>query len=194
MEARFDRIHGDSIVDLLKADDAQVTSLLENLTEKNQAPQSVRDRLLVRLCNTLTIQRLAEEEVLYPALRPADEKLVFGFLLVGLGISMGIGKVRDTAPARGLREASLTRLLVMVWRNLTEREKILLPFAKAHLSGTQLVWLGDGYQQRKARLRSVADAGRAPRPVGLANKPTGVRHPISLALWRKRRARDDAHP
>jgi hypothetical protein len=184
----------ESIVDLLQADDAQVTALFDRLAEKAQAPLSVRDRLVSKICETLSIQRLAEEEVLYPALRACDDKLVFGFLLVGHGISMRIAEIRDSGRGRPARDASLSRLKDMIRRNLSEREQILLPFARTYLSATQLAWLGDDYLQRKDRLWALADAARSPRPVALAAKATGTRNAISLALWRQRRARDDAHP
>lgn len=184
----------ESIVELLEADDARVTELFDRLAEKRDAPQSVRDRLLARICEMLAIQRLAEEEVLYPALRSYDDKLVFGFLLVGHGISMRISEIRDSTRARPAREASLVRLKEMIRRNLAERRHILLPFVLARLSRTQLRWLGDDYAQRKLRLAAVAGTPRSPRLVGTSSKPTGLRNTISLALWRQRRGRDDAHP
>jgi hypothetical protein len=183
-----------SIIDLIEADDDQIAGLFGRLAEKAQAPQAVRDRLVSRICETLTIQRLAEEEVLYPAIRASDDKLVFGFLLVGHGVSLRIGEIRDSGRPRAAREASLARLRDLIRRNLSERQQILLPFARTHLSATQLAWLGDDYLQRKSGLWAVADAARAPRPVALANKPAGARNAISLSLWRQRKARDDLHP
>jgi hypothetical protein len=191
---RSDGAPASSIIDLIQADDEQVAGLFDRLAEKAQAPQAVRDRLSSRICETLTIQRLAEEEVLYPAIRPSDDKLVFGFLLVGHGVSLRIAEIRDAGRSRPAREASLARLKDLIKRNLAERQQILLPFARSHLSQTQLAWLGDDYVQRKSRLWAVADAARAPRPVALANKQVGARNAISLSLWRQRKARDDLRP
>jgi hypothetical protein len=184
----------ESILALIREDDGQVAALCERLSEDTTNPQIASERLVGRLCDTLSIQRLAEEEVLYPTLRTVDEKLVFGFLLAGLGISMRIGEVRDPCKARALRDASTARLIAMVRRNLSERSQILLPFASSHLSETQLVWLGDDYLERKARLWSVGDTARPSRAMALANKPVGVRSAVSLSLWRKRRGLDESHP
>ena len=129
---------------------------------------------------------------MFGALRALDEKLVFGFLLVGLGISMRVREVRDSTRPRALRDASLAGLVDIVGRNLEERKKILFPFAKTRLSQTQLLWLGDDYQQRKGRLWAVVN-DHAPRPDPV-QKQVSVRNPISLALWHKARSHDDAHP
>lgn len=177
-----------SIVDLLDADDAQVVSLFERLAtaEQNQSPAVVCDRLAGRICDTLSIQQLAEEEVLYPAIRASDDKLVFAFLLAGLGISMCIGEVRDPGKPHARRDLSVLRLQELVRRNRLERSQILFPFVRSRLSPTQLAWLGDDYQQRKSRLWTNA----APVSRGGTRKAAAA-----IPLWRKRGPRrDDAHP
>ena len=154
-------VEAESIVDLLQADDAAGLPHSLNATpaaEKNRGPAAVCDRLIGRVCETLSIQRLAEEEVLYPAIRASDDKLVFAFLLAGLGISMRIGEIRDPANPPTTREFSVLRLKELVRRNLLERTQILFPFVRSRLSQTQMIWLGDDYQERKARLRALADA------------------------------------
>jgi hypothetical protein len=188
-----ERAQTESIIDLLRADDAQVAGLFDRFAsaEQSRGPQVARDRLIGRICQTLSIQRLAEEEVLYPALRVADDKLVFAFLLAGLGLSMRIGEIRDPGKARAIRDASFSRLATMVRSNLSERARVLLPFARSRLSLTQLRWLGDGYMQRKARLWTVSNAAHAPRAVAPTDKMVRV---IPMALWRKRRGAGDAHP
>jgi hypothetical protein len=188
-----ERAQTESIIDLLRADDAQVAGLFDRFAsaEQNRGPQAARDRLIGRICQTLSIQRLAEEEVLYPALRVADDKLVFAFLLAGLGLSMRIAEIRDPGKARAIRDTSFSRLAAMVRSNLSERARVLLPFARSRLSPTQLRWLGDGYVQRKARLWTVSNAAHAPRAVAPADRMVRV---IPMALWRKRRGPDNAHP
>ena len=181
-----ERIETESIVDLMDADDAQVAALFERLAaaEKNQSPAVVCDRLIGRICDTLSIQQLAEEEVLYPAIRAWDDKLVFAFLLAGLGISMCIGEIRDQGKSRAARDFSVLRLQELVRRNRLERAQILFPFVRSRLSQTQLAWLGDDYQQRKSRLWT--NAALPPRPV--------ARNVVAIPLWRKRGQRpDDAH-
>lgn len=183
-----------SIVELLRADDAQVTVLFDRYAtaEGNQSPAVVRDRLIGRICETLSIQRLAEEEVLYPALRANDEKLVFAFSLAGLGISMRIGEIRDPGKPRATRDFAVQRLLDLVRRNMYERAQVLLPFVRGRISQTQLLWLGDDYQQRKARLWMVANAANAPRAVLGAEDSMAGRTAIPMALWRKRKGTDEA--
>ena len=181
-----DRVETESIVDLLDADDAQVAALFERLAaaEANQSPAVVCDRLIGRICDTLSIQQLAEEEVLYPAIRASDDKLVFAFLLAGLGISMRIGEIRDPGKSRATRDFSVLRLKELVRRNRLERAQILFPFVRSRLSQTQLAWLGDDYEQRKSRLWT--NAAHAPRAV--------ARKVAAIPLWRKRGLpRDDAH-
>lgn len=182
-----DRAATESMVDLLDADDAQVAALFERLAaaESNQSPAVVCDRLIGRICDTLSIQQLAEEEVLYPAIRASDDKLVFAFLLAGLGISMCIGEIRDTGKPRATRDISVLRLKELVRRNRLERAQILFPFVRSRLSQTQLAWLGDDYEQRKSRLWT--NAVHTPRTVG--------RKVAAIALWRKPGLpRHDAHP
>lgn len=156
-----------SIVELLRADDAQVTALCERFAaaEKNDSPRVVRDRLIGQVCESLSIQRLAEEEVLYPALGAEDNKLVFAFQLAGLGISMRIAEIRDAAKTREQRDLAALRLMDMVRRNMLERAQVLLPFVKARISATQLRWMGDDYEQRKAALWRTDENAGAPRAV-----------------------------
>lgn len=184
-----------SIVDLLRGDDAQVTALFDRLGAAQNAgsPAVVSDRLIGRICETLSIQRLAEEEVLYPALRAADEKLVFAFSLAGLGISMRIGEIRDPGKPRATRDSAVLRLMDLVRRNMLERAQVLLPFVSSRISATQLLWLGDDYLQRKARLWAVANAASAPRAVGV-DETMPPRTAIPLALWRKRGPADETRP
>jgi hypothetical protein len=179
------RVETESIVDLLRADDAQVETLFERLAaaEKNRSPAVVCDRLVGRICETLSIQQLAEEEVLYPAIRASDDKLVFAFLLAGLGISMRISEIRDPGKPRATRDFSVLRLEDLIRRNRTERAQILFPFVRSRLSQIQLAWLGDDYQERKSRL----SAAHAPRTI--------TRKVAAIPLWRKHGPqRDDAHP
>jgi len=178
----------ESIVDLLWADDSQVAALFERhaAAERNRSPAAVCERLMARACETLSIQRLAEEEVLYPAVRASDDKLVFAFLLAGLGISMRIGEIRDQAKPRTTREFSISRLKELVRRNLLEREQILFPFVSARLSRTQMAWLGDDYLERKARLWDVANATHAPR--GSAPKAAAI------LPWQRRRQPSESRP
>lgn len=183
-----------SIIDLLRADDAQVTVLFDRFAaaEKDESPAVVRDRLIGRICETLLIQRLAEEEVLYPALRAADEKLVFAFSLAGLGISMRIGEIRDPGKPRATRDFAVLRLMDLVRRSMLERSQVLLPFVRSRISATQALWLGDDYQQRKARLWTVANGANAPRAVLGVEDSLPARTAIPLDLWRKRKPADEA--
>jgi hypothetical protein len=178
----------ESIVDLLQADDAQVAGLIERhlAAEKNHSPAAVCDRLVGRICETLSVQRLAEEEALYPAIRASDDKLVFAFLLAGLGISMRIGEIRDPAKPRAARTFSILRLKELVRRNLLERTQILFPFVRGRLSQTQMRWLGEDYSERKARLWAMADASQAPR--------TSTRKAAAILPWRKRAHREETRP
>ena len=180
-----ERVETESIVDLLDADDAQVAALFERLAaaEKNQSPGVVCDRLIGRICDTLSIQQLAEEEVLYPAIRASDDKLVFAFLLAGLGISMRVGEIRDPEKSRATRDFSVLRLKELVRRNRLERAQILFPFVRSRLSQTQLAWLGEDYRQRESRLWTNA-----------APSPRTVARNAAIPLWRKRGLpRDDTH-
>jgi hypothetical protein len=179
--------HPNSIVDLLQEDDAQIAALFERLAAETKAGHEVlHDRLVGRVCETLSIQRLAEEEVLYPAIRPADEKLVFGFLLAGLGISMRIDEIRHPGKARALRDACVLRLVEMVRSNLFERAQVLIPFVKAKVLPSQLIWLGDSYAQRKARLWTASNAVHNPRAVGRSTSPATTRKVIPLPQLRQR--------
>ena len=185
-----------SIVDLLRADDAQITSLFERYAEaeRNLKSTVVRERLIGRICETLSIQRTAEEEVLYPALGAVDAKLVFAFELAGLGISMRIREIRDPGKARATRDLAVVRLMDLVRRNMRERAQVLLPFVCGRISETQLLWLGDDYQQRKARLWTGTNAAHAPRAVPAIQDPVPSRKAIPIALWRKRKATEEARP
>ena len=180
-----DRAGNESIVDLLYADDAQIQTLFERLAaaENNRSPAASVSRLIARICESLSIQRLAEEEVLYPAIRASDDKLVFAFLLADLGISMCIGEIRDPAKPRTARDFSVQRLKELVRRNLTERGQILFPFVRSRLSQTQMTWLGDDYQQRKSRLWAIANSRHEPRQA--------VRKTAANPLWRRRTERDE---
>lgn len=182
-----------SIIDLLRADDAQVTSLFARYVaaESDQSPPAARERLIGRICETLSVHRLAEEEVLYPAVRAADDKLVFAFLLAGLGISMLVGKLKE-AGTRASKEDCLRRLMDLVRRNLQERSQVLFPFVREKLSGTQLAWLGDDYLQRKSSLWSIADAPHAPRAVARVKEAVSVRKSAPIPLWRRRSPGDGA--
>lgn len=180
--------NGESIVDLLQADDAQVASLFDRhaAAEKNRSPAAVADRLIGRVCDTLSIHRLAEEEVLYPAIRACDDKLVFAFLLAGLGISMCVGEIRDPAEPRATRELSVLRLQELVRRNLLERTQILFPFVRARLGPTQMAWLGEDYLERKAQLWALADSNHTPR--------APARKAAAILPWRKRAQGEETRP
>jgi len=178
----------EAIVDLLQADDAQVAALFDRhaAAEKNCSPAAVCERLMGRVCETLSIQRLAEEEVLYPAVRASDDKLVFAFLLAGVGITMRIAEIRDAAKPRATRDFSALRLKELVRRNLLERTQILFPFVRSRLSQTQMIWLGEDYLERKARLWTLADADPTPR--------AAARKVAAILPWRKRAQREETRP
>ena len=178
----------ESRVDLLQADDAQIATLFERhgAAQSSRSPAAMCDRLIGRVCETLSIQRLAEEEVLYPSIRASDDKLVFAFLLAGLGIPMRIGEIRDSANPPTTREFSVLRLKELVRRNLPERTQILFPFVRSRFSQTQMIWLGDDYQERKARLWAIANAPHAPRAL--------ARKPAAALPWHRRAQRDESRP
>lgn len=185
---------GRSIVELLAEDDSHMAALFERLTaERDSGHLLAYERLVGRMCETLAIQRLAEEDVLYPAIRPADDKLVFGFLLAGLAISMRIGEIRDPAKARAMRDACVVSLIGMVRRNMFERAQVLLPFTRARLLKTQLVWLGDSYVQRKAGLWGTAGATQNPRG-GIRSEKAASRKVIPMPLLRRQRPSQDDAP
>ena len=103
---------------MLCADHAQLASLFDRFfaVARNENLPVVRDRLVRCICDTLSVQRLAEEEVLYPEIRKESDRLVFAFLLASEGIAMRIAEIRDPALSRAGRDLVALRMITMVRR------------------------------------------------------------------------------
>jgi hypothetical protein len=97
---------------------------------------------------------------------------------------MCIGEIRDPAKPRATREFSVLRLKNLVERNLLERSRILFPFVCNRLSQTQMIWLGDDYRERKARLWAISDATHAPR--------ASARKSAAVLPWHRRARLDES--
>ena len=155
---------GGGIVEVLRASHAQLTAMFDRYVavSRNASLSAVRDRLVRCICDTLSAQLLAEEEVLYPEIRKENDKLVFAFLLANEGISMRIAKIRDPAAPKLARDLGVLRLIGMVRRYMVERELALFPFLRCRLSATHMQWLGASFAQRTL-LHAAGNVTELPR-------------------------------
>lgn len=177
MDRLPNRPQTESILDLLREDDARVADLLDlydaALDKKN--PRSTHERLAEQICDALLIQRKAEEEVLYPILSNYNDKLAFAFQLACQGISMRVAELRDSGKSKSERELAMARLIVKARRNLVERAKALLPFLHSRVPEAELRWLGAEFSRCKNMLRVVAER----------DAPASLQTAIPLGAWRQ---------
>jgi hypothetical protein len=186
---------GDGIVEALRADHAQLTALFDRFiaVTKDEEFAAVRERLARCICDTLSTQRLAEQEVLYPEVRKESDKLVFAFLLADESISLRIAEIRDPTAAQSKRDLALLRLIGMVRRYMVEREQVLFPFLRSRMSATRMQWLGADLTQRKLA-HAAGNAADLPPGAQVAGDSAAVYagSAISLLAWRMRDAREEA--
>lgn len=163
---------GSAVVEALRADHAQLAALFDRFAAVagDENLLALRDRLANCICDTLSRQRIAEEELLYPEIRREDDKLVFALLLADQGISMRIAEIRDPAASRLDRDLAVLRLIAMVRRCMAEREQALFPFLLARLPAARMQWLNAALAQRK-RPGAAADARPAVAPAPLLGRP-----------------------
>lgn len=176
---------GVGIVEVLRADHEQLTALFDRfmaLANNESMPvPATRDRLARCICDALSTQRLAEQEVLYPEIRKESDKLVFAFLLADEAISMRIAEIRDPSSPQFKRDLAALRLIALARRYMTEREQVLFPFLRSRMSATRMQWLGADLAQRKL----AHAAGNAAAGDGSAMSADSV---VSLLAWRLRDA------
>jgi hypothetical protein len=186
---------GDGIVEVLRADHAQLTALFDRFiaVTKGEKPAAVRDRLARCICDALSTQRLAEQEVVYPEIRKENDKLVFAFQLADECISLRIAHIRDPAAPQSERDFAMLRLIGMVRRYMLEREQVLFPFLRSRLSATRMQWLCADLAQRKLA-HAAGNAAEMPSAADVAgdSAPMFADPVISLLAWRMRDAREEA--
>lgn len=174
------RSSGESgILPILRAGDARIARLLSALaatTLTRNRPAS-RERVVRSLCQTLALQGIVEEEVLYPAMLKEHPKLVFALLLAGQGLSMRISEIRNPAKPPAERELAVLRLAGMVRRNLHERAQVLYRVIEQEISPSRSQSLALAYVQRSVEMRerSFANAADTIRSRGRPPAPRPVR-------------------
>lgn len=187
-----------SIADLLCEDDARVEVLFDcfHSAIDGKSPPAVRERLARRICEALSVQRVAEEKVLYPVIRVDDEKLVFAFLLAGHAITMCIAEIRNPAKRDSERDLAVLRLIAKVRRGMTERQLVLLPLLRESMMESQLRWLGAEYAQYKRLLRATVGAAdelydrlQDEEPV-----PESALATVPMHAWQEQRAAESSRP
>ena len=137
---------------LLRADHKLVSGLF---AEYEKARSFSRKKQLVsRLCAELTLHAQVEEEIFYPAVKPAlkDTELVLEAAVEHATLKELIAQVEGVKPQGEMFGAKIKVLSEYVKHHVKEEQNEMFPKAKA--AGLDMMELGSKLSERKAELRA----------------------------------------
>jgi hemerythrin superfamily protein len=147
------RSSGQTALDLLKADHAEVKKLFKQFEKFKKSEDSEgMQRIAQAACKALTIHAQIEEEIFYPALREsadADDALDEANV-EHAHVKELVQQVGGAEPGEDLYEARVTVLSEYVQHHADEEESTIFP--KARKSDVDLVALGEQLLARKEEL------------------------------------------
>jgi hemerythrin superfamily protein len=141
-------------VDLLKADHEQVKGLFEafeSLRER-QASDVEKSAVAEQICLSLNVHAQIEEEIFYPAVRPAidDDALLDEAEVEHASVRALIAEISTMAPSDLLHDAKLSVLGQAVDRHAKQEQGGMFP--KVRKTNIDLMALGARLQDRKTEL------------------------------------------
>ena len=160
-------------ISVLTADHRTVEALFKRFEKTTDRAVSTRADLVARMLRELSIHAAIEEQLFYPRLRIAGEKLK-DEVLEGLEehhvVKELLAEIEKMTPQNERFEAKVTVLMENVRHHIEEEEKDMFPRARRALSGEELVAIGDGLEalKRMAPTRPHPHAPDEP-PANLAN-------------------------
>lgn len=160
-------------ISVLTADHRTVEALFKRFEKTTDRAVSTRADLVARMLRELSIHAAIEEQLFYPRLRIAGEKLK-DEVLEGLEehhvVKELLAEIEKMTPQSERFEAKVTVLVENVRHHIEEEEKDMFPRARRALTGDELVEIGDGLEalKRMAPTRPHPNAPDEP-PANLAN-------------------------
>jgi len=150
-------------LDLLKRDHDEVDAMFRQFEDmKDDGDAAVKESLVEKICDALTVHAQIEEEIFYPAARRAlqqeegkdllDEAAVEHQTLKDL-----VGRLESAPIDDPLYDAGVKVLSEYVKHHVKEEEKELFPKVKS--SGLDLADLGGKLEARKTQLQARAGRG-----------------------------------
>ncbi|MDC8760123.1 hemerythrin domain-containing protein [Janthinobacterium fluminis] len=159
--------HADAI-SLLTADHQKVRQLLQQFTElQNDDEQlDLKLELVEQICFELTVHALAEEELLYPAVRAAlgDDDLVDEAEADHAGLKDLVSQLEEMEADDAELDATVAVLLEQLERHIALEEEEM--FARVKNAQLDIVALGRQIRDRKMEIE--ADFNGAPAPVRMS--------------------------
>jgi hypothetical protein len=157
--------HDFSLWDLLFADHDHTLGLLECLNKALtcRSPLFVIEEIVRQIYSVLSIQRVVEQEVLYPRVCPDDHAAAKAFLLSAELVAFHIASLRRNRGTRLDKNLAIYELQAAVFRNLYQREEVLMPLIQRSLTQPEIGRLTTDFYERKKRLLEVASAAHMRR-------------------------------
>jgi hypothetical protein len=157
--------HDFSLWDLLFADHDHTLGLLECLNKALtcNSPVFVAEEIVRQIYSVLSIQRVVEQEILYPRLCPDSHAAAKAFLLSAELVAFHIASLRRDRGTRLDKNLAIFELQAAVFRNLYQREEVLMPLIRRRLSQAQIARLTADFYERKRRLLEIASAAHLRR-------------------------------
>jgi hypothetical protein len=157
--------HDFSLWDLLFADHDQTLGLLECLNKALtcNSPVFVVEEIVRQIYSVLSIQRVVEQDVLYPRVCPGSHCAAKAFLLSAELVAFHIASLRRDRGTRVDKNLAIFELQAAVFRNLYQREEVLMPLIQRRLSAIQIARLTADFYDRKKRLLEIASAAHLRR-------------------------------
>ncbi|HEY4371328.1 MAG TPA: hemerythrin domain-containing protein [Burkholderiales bacterium] len=148
---------------LLRADHKLVTELFGKFDKmKGDGPQ--KKALVERICNELTVHTKIEEEIFYPAARPAikDGDMMDEALVEHNGAKQLIAQLRNLQPGEDMYDAKVTVLSEYIKHHVKEEQNEMFP--KVKKTKLDLKALGQEMMARKqalmANIERIGQMGR----------------------------------
>lgn len=164
---------------LLEKQHRKVQSILRKLESGRSEPQE----LLTELSNDLAAHMAIEQEIFYPALREADEKIVLESYEEHALAEIALKRLLQTERNDVAFRARVKALKDLIEHHIEEEEDELFPTAEKTLGDDRLNELG---KEMKARFDEVVEAGfEASVPKGFSKTSSDVAKRTALRSMRR---------
>ncbi|WP_426105751.1 hemerythrin domain-containing protein [Massilia sp. TSP1-1-2] len=143
-------------ISILSADHRELQDLFEQYAALGESAGSKKKHLADDICMALTLHTMVEEEIFYPALRPADKNaadLLDEAAVEHAGAKDLIAQIQDMDPDDDLYDAKVKVLGEQVAHHVTQEEKEMFP--KAEKAGLDLEALADDMLARKEEISAT---------------------------------------
>jgi hemerythrin superfamily protein len=147
---------GQDAIALLIADHREVHEMFEQFEQLGDRAKASKEKLKEKICKALIAHTTIEEEIFYPAVRPAIEEgedMVDEAVVEHAAAKDLIQQLQEMEPDDELFDAKVKVLGEQVDHHVEEEEKEMFP--KVKKSGLDLLALGQEMAMRKQELMST---------------------------------------